>query len=87
MSNFFFCHLVFKKPSAVEASESVYMRERVNDRFNRSYNLTQRKTNQYLTQSPEPVVKCDNDNPVGSEGGAVKHRTHSVLIGSPVDKY
>ena len=30
MSNFFFCHYVFKKPSAAEASESVYMRERVN---------------------------------------------------------
>ena len=29
MSNFFFCHYVFKKPSAAEASESVYMRERV----------------------------------------------------------
>ena len=25
-----FCHYVFKKPSAAEASESVYMRERVN---------------------------------------------------------
>ena len=30
MSNFFFCHYVFKKPSAAEASESVYIRERVN---------------------------------------------------------
>ena len=27
--NCFFCHYVFKKPSAAEASESVYMRERV----------------------------------------------------------
>ena len=27
-SKFFFCHFVFKKPSAAEASESVYMRER-----------------------------------------------------------
>ena len=26
-----FCHYVFKKPSAAEASESVYMRERVKD--------------------------------------------------------
>ena len=26
----FFCHYVFKKPSAAEASENVYMRERVN---------------------------------------------------------
>ena len=31
LSNFFFCHYVFKKPSAAEASESVYMRERVKD--------------------------------------------------------
>ena len=31
--NFFFCHYVFKKPSAAEASESVYMRERVNVLF------------------------------------------------------
>ena len=31
MSNFFFCHYVFKKPSAAEASESVYMRDRVNN--------------------------------------------------------
>ena len=30
LSNFFFCHNVFKKLSAAEASESVYMRERVN---------------------------------------------------------
>ena len=30
LCNFFFCHYVFKKPSAAEASESVYMRERVN---------------------------------------------------------
>ena len=29
MCNFFFCHYVFKKPSAAEASESIYMRERV----------------------------------------------------------
>ena len=28
--NFFFCHYVFKKLSAAEASESVYVRERVN---------------------------------------------------------
>ena len=29
LSNFFFCHYVFKKSAAAEASESVYMRERV----------------------------------------------------------
>ena len=29
MCNLFCCHYVFKKPSAAEASESVYMRERV----------------------------------------------------------
>ena len=29
LSNFFFCRHVFKKPPAAEASESVYMRERV----------------------------------------------------------
>ena len=29
LSNFFFCHYVFKKLSAAEVSESVYMRERV----------------------------------------------------------
>ena len=29
LSNFFFCHYVFKTPSAAEASESVCMRERV----------------------------------------------------------
>ena len=33
MCNFFFYHYVFKKPSAAEASESVYMRERVKLRF------------------------------------------------------
>ena len=32
LCNFFFCHYVFKKPSAAEASESVHMRERVNYR-------------------------------------------------------
>ena len=30
LSKFFFCHYVFKKPPDAEASESVYMRERVN---------------------------------------------------------
>ena len=30
MSSFFFCHYVFKKRSAAKASESVYMRERIN---------------------------------------------------------
>ena len=30
LSNFFFCHYVFKTLSAAEASESVHMRERVN---------------------------------------------------------
>ena len=30
LSNLLFCHNVFKKPSAAEASESVYMKERVN---------------------------------------------------------
>ena len=34
MCNSFFCHYVFKKPSAAEASESVYMRERVNSTMN-----------------------------------------------------
>ena len=29
LSNFFLCHNVFKEPSAADASESVYMRERV----------------------------------------------------------
>ena len=29
LSNFFFCHYVFKKLSAAEAAESVCMRERV----------------------------------------------------------
>ena len=29
LCNFFFCHYVFKKPSAAKVSESVYMRERV----------------------------------------------------------
>ena len=29
LSNFFFCHYVFKKSSAADASECVYMRERV----------------------------------------------------------
>ena len=29
LSNFFFCHNVFKKSSAAEVSESVYMWERV----------------------------------------------------------
>ena len=29
LSNYFFCHYVFKKQSAAEASESVYMRDRV----------------------------------------------------------
>ena len=29
LSKFFFCDYVFKKPSAAEALESVYMRERV----------------------------------------------------------
>ena len=31
LSNFFFCHYVFKKLFAAEASESVYMRGRVNN--------------------------------------------------------
>ena len=30
LSNFFFCHYFFIKPSAAEASERVYMRERDN---------------------------------------------------------
>ena len=30
LTNFFFCHYVFKKPSTAEASESVYMRTRLN---------------------------------------------------------
>ena len=30
LSNFYFCHYVFKKLSAADASESVYMRERDN---------------------------------------------------------
>ena len=33
LNNFFFCHHVFKKLSAPEASESVYMRERVKKRY------------------------------------------------------
>ena len=30
LSNFFFCHYVFKKPSSAKASESVYTREEIN---------------------------------------------------------
>ena len=37
MCNFFFCHYVFKKPLAAEASESVYMRERVNKQVEMYY--------------------------------------------------
>ena len=37
LCNFFFCHYVFKKPSAAEASESVYMRERVKHRLDFIY--------------------------------------------------
>ena len=32
LSNFFFCRQVFKKPSAAEASESIYIRERVKEK-------------------------------------------------------
>ena len=38
-SNFFFCHYVFKKPSAAEASESIYMRERVKHIVSRLFTL------------------------------------------------
>ena len=34
LCNFLFCYYVFKKPSAAEASESVYMRERVKKSHN-----------------------------------------------------
>ena len=37
---FFFYHYVFKKPSAAEASESVYMRERVKKCKNKTVNQT-----------------------------------------------
>ena len=37
LSNFFFCRYVFKKPSAAEASESIYMRERVNSCFPKAF--------------------------------------------------
>ena len=37
LRNLFFCHYVFEKPSAVEVSESVYMRERV--KFTLTVNL------------------------------------------------
>ena len=30
LSNFFFCHYIFKKLSAAEVSESIYITERVN---------------------------------------------------------
>ena len=41
LCNFFFCHYVFKKPSAAEASESFYMRERVNHPFPHKIDLQQ----------------------------------------------
>ena len=44
MSNFLFCHYVFKKPSAAEASESVFMKERVQSvlqlEYKKKFNLT-----------------------------------------------
>ena len=39
LSNFFICHYVFKKPSAVEASESVYIREKVKCYIKKIINL------------------------------------------------
>ena len=41
LSNFFFCHYVFKKLSAAEASESVYIREWV--KIQPFLSLSQRK--------------------------------------------
>ena len=37
LSNFFFCHYVYKTLSAAEASESIYMRERVNFPYKDSF--------------------------------------------------
>ena len=42
LSYFFFCHYVFKKPTAAEALESVYMRGRVKDKKLKSKNINTR---------------------------------------------
>ena len=55
MSNFFFYHYVFKKPSAAEASESVYMRERVND--NDPIIADDNDTTKVLSDSSSYIVK------------------------------
>ena len=43
LSNFFFCHYVFQKPSAAEASESVYMRERVKENIGKGIKLVRHR--------------------------------------------
>ena len=55
LSNFFFCHYVFKKLSAAEASESIYMRERVNP-LPHTNNL-QQMTLETSRQKPERLFK------------------------------
>ena len=43
-----FCHYVFKKSSAAKASESVYMRERVNPPFPHTIHLQQTTLKIYI---------------------------------------
>ena len=61
LSNFFFCRHVFKKTSAAEASESVYMRETVktfNDNLTRKFSGCNR-TSQFKTGILEVFTESD----------------------------
>ena len=58
LSNFYFCHYVFKNLSAAEASKSVYMRERVNAFVGKISMILWKSKNFFFIKFDNSCSKC-----------------------------
>ena len=93
LSNYFFCHYVFKNPSAAEASESVYMREKVirwpcqkNILYTLSRNLSINWQN--LIKSPWSCLYYHYCLSMGEPNESLNHFQHTNKIyWRPLPKY
>ena len=81
LSNFIFCHYVDKKPSTAEASESVYMRERVKEEIKEErLNPGCKKKEQHPTRSSRFPSCGLNSLLTGSNTTQYCPRFNTVLV-------
>ena len=80
MSNFFFCHYVFKKLSAAEASESVYMRERVKNETCIPYHCDTFKPVPDTIRTYDDDPEADDNETIVGKGEILKKKNFSYHV-------